>query len=78
MPDDFENASQSLLSIFLANIFRRLINNSPAPTRINRNFLYRVIGMKDDNDSDNQFSNLDDDNGSNFVYYNLEDKARFD
>lgn len=36
------------------------------------------MAIKKDNDNDNQLSKLDDDNESNLVYHNSENKVRFD
>lgn len=36
------------------------------------------MGIEKDDDSDNQLLKLDDDNKSNLIYHNLEDKLRFD
>ena len=78
MPDNSGNDSRSLAPIFLANTSRRSIENAPAPTRASRDSLHRVMGIEDHDDSDNQLSDLDYDNESNFVYHNSEDEARFD
>lgn len=36
------------------------------------------MGIEKDDDSDNQLLKLDDDNKSNLIYHNSEDKVRFD
>lgn len=36
------------------------------------------MGIEKDDDSDNQLLKLDDDNKSNLIYHNSEDKLRFD
>ena len=36
------------------------------------------MGIKNDDDSDSQLSDLDYDNESNFMYHTLENEARFD
>lgn len=69
LPDNYGNVSQPLAVIFLANTSQRSIKNAPAPTRTSRESVYRVMEIENDNNSNSQFSDLDDDNETNFFYH---------
>lgn len=76
LPNNFGNNTQLLAHIFFLNP-QRILKNPPASTQISWESKHKTMGIEDDDNND-ELLELNNDNESNFIYYNSEDKARFE